>query len=40
MDTTGTFGVYEVLSQRKIITDMSKHYSLPDFTDYLECKMY
>lgn len=34
MDTTGTFGVYEVLSQHKIITAMSKHYSLQDFIDY------
>ena len=34
MDTTGTFGVYEILSKHKIITAMNKHYSLQDFIDY------
>ena len=34
MDTTGTFGVYEVLSKHKIITAMNKHYCLQDFIDY------
>ena len=34
MDTTGTFGVYEVLSKHKIITAMNKHYSLQDFEEY------
>ena len=36
MDTTGTFGVYEVLSKHKIITAMNKHYSLQDFEEYIK----
>ena len=34
MDTTGTFGVYDVLSQNKIITALNKFYTLDD---YKEC---
>jgi len=32
MDTTGTFGVYDVLSQFKMITCLNKFYELGDFT--------
>jgi GMP reductase len=31
MDTTGTFGVYDVLSKYKMVTCLHKHYSLKDF---------
>lgn len=36
MDTTGTFEVYETLSQHKIITAMHKFYSADDYTQYLK----
>jgi GMP reductase len=31
MDTTGTFGVYDVLSKHKIITCLHKFYTIEDF---------
>ena len=31
MDTTGTFDVYNVLSQHKMLTCMNKHYSVSDY---------
>ena len=36
MDTTGTFKVYKVLSQQKIITAMNKHYSVQDYLQFKE----
>ena len=34
MDTTGTFGVYDVLSQHKMITCLHKFYTLEDYNSY------
>lgn len=34
MDTTGTFGVYEVLSKHNMITAMNKFYTLEDYKTY------
>jgi GMP reductase len=34
MDTTGTFGVYDVLSQHKMITCFHKFYTLEDYNSY------
>jgi len=34
MDTTGTFGVYEVLSKHKMITCFHKFYTLDDYNSY------
>ena len=34
MDTTGTFGVYNVLSKHKIITCLNKFYNLKDFMEF------
>ena len=34
MDTTGTFGVYEVLSKHNMITAMNKFYTLEDYKNY------
>ena len=34
MDTTGTFGVYDVLSQYKMITCLHKFYTLEDYNSY------
>ena len=31
MDTTGTFGVYDVLSKHKMITSLHKFYGIDDF---------
>ena len=36
MDSTGTFGVYEVLSKFKIITAMNKFYTVNDFENYMK----
>jgi GMP reductase len=33
MDTTGTFGVYDVLSKYKMVTCLNKHYNLKDFEE-------
>ena len=38
MDTTGTFGVYEVLSQHNIVTALHKFYTKEDFFE--EDKIY
>ena len=35
MDTTGTFGVYEVLSKNKLITAMNKFYTVDDYKKYI-----
>ena len=34
MDTTGTFDVYNVLSQHKMLTCMNKHYSVSDYKTF------
>ncbi len=34
MDTTGTFGIYNVLSKYKMITCLNKFYNLKDFMDF------
>lgn len=34
MDTTGTFEVYHILSQQRIITAMNKHYSVQDYVNF------
>ena len=34
MDTTGTFGVYEVLKNHSMITAMNKFYTLEDYLQY------
>lgn len=36
MDTTGTFGVYEKLSQHKIITCFNKFYKYNDYLEYMK----
>lgn len=36
MDTTGTFKVYEVLSEQRILTALNKHYNINDYLDYME----
>ena len=36
MDTTGTFGVYDVLSQHKMITCLNKFYTLTDYKNRWE----
>jgi GMP reductase len=38
MDTTGTFGVYKVLSNNKMITAMNKFYTVDDYNDFLNDK--
>ena len=38
MDTTGTFGVYEVLSKHKLITAMNKFYTVDDYKNYISKK--
>ena len=35
MDTTGTFGVYDVLSKHKMITSLHKFYGIDDFKNKL-----
>ena len=35
MDTTGTFGVYEVLSNHKMVTAMNKFYTIEDYRNYI-----
>ena len=35
MDTTGTFGVYEVLSKHQMITSMNKFYTINDYRSYV-----
>jgi len=39
MDTTGTFEVYEVLSQYNIITALHKFYDVEDFTSYTSIRV-
>ena len=34
MDTTGTFGIYNILSKHKMITCLNKFYNLNDFMDF------
>lgn len=34
MDTTGTFDVYNVLSQHKMLTSMNKHYTISDYETF------
>ena len=34
MDTTGTFGIYNVLSKYKMITCLNKFYNLKDFMEF------
>ena len=36
MDTTGTFDVYDVLSNHKLLTCMNKHYTVDDYQTYQE----
>ena len=36
MDTTGTFGVYNILSKHKMITCLNKFYNLKDYMSYNE----
>ena len=36
MDTTGTFEVYDVLSENKMITCLNKFYSLKDFKERMK----
>lgn len=38
MDTTGTFGVYDVLSENKIITCLNKFYGLNDYKKAMETR--